>query len=439
MKSIITVEFDSNYMHIVDRQYNGDRLKKYIITMARKHYSNIIAEFEENKLRRCPCGRTHSILAYRNSIKLVEISPTEFKLDLSNLCNDRDKSYGQYYACCKPGCFLKTLNANSAEYIKHAYKLGESDAAKLILSRNKSPFYSINHSDEESYVKFQSHSNRTKDRQSEITESWKKSCYSNKAEFIKEYGQDAWDKKESESRNIYNLDKFPLSVINERKLKTSPKPRISKNGSVNFSWIRSNYGSYCDDEAVFKEYCLSLINASRSIIGFCMLIHKAERSFVTKDFSNMCKYSSRLLALKCTYGIDDLYEYFDVDPNIRVAYKNYMNVSSYSYASTADGHFFRSALELNFYYAIKDIQDVKIIDTNKKYPGKDRKFYDIKISYKGIEYIIELCSCNSKLLNPEYCENVEAKASEYNSILVYNRSKFIDDLQHNRGLTNEYY
>lgn len=439
MKPTITLIVDDIKFSFDDRGYTDDRLKKYIITMIKKNHKAWLSNFETAHLRVCPCGNTHVIDDYKDSLKLIKTDEFQYTLDISELKHYRDKPYGNFYGCRLKGCYLKSLNPNSLKFMMGAYKLSEADARSLILSRNKSPFYAYNHESKESYSKFQGHSNRTAERQEEITNKWKDTYYANKAEFIAKFGLDAWTIKESYNRNIYNAEKFPEDIIARRKLKTSPKKRIFSNGNINFTWIIANYSKYINDEIEFKKHCLGLIGKNRSIVGFCMLIHEAEMAFSSMDFSGLSKHGSRLLALKCTFGIKDLYDYFEVDPEYRNAYKNHMTKDSFSYSTTIDGHFFRSALESSFYLEIKKIPNVVVIDTNKKYPGKDRKFYDMRISYKGTEYILELCSFNSKDDNETYCENVESKAEIYNSVLIYNRPKFLADLINGNEITNEYY
>lgn len=374
---------------------------------------------------------------YKDSINFI-IENNCIVLDISTIKHIRDKEYGEFHGCLKKGCYLKKLNPNSKEFISKVYRT--ENALQLIHSRNKSPFYSTNHSSNEDYLNYQKHSNRSENDVKKSVEKWKSTYESNKKTFIETYGLYEWNKLQK-NKNIYDVDKFGQEVVCKNKSKTAPKNKFIK-GKINEMWIKSNYSKFINDEQLFKNHCLAIMGKNCSIIGFCMLLEKAENIYKNSSNVNdgyrLNKRISKLIAFKHTFCIPDLFDYFSINKFIKKEYKNYLTKKSYSYSCTIDEHFFRSALEMNFYLSIKDIDNVEIIDTNKKYPDVF-KFYDIKIKYKNEEYIIELCSFNSKKDNFDYCENVESKASKFGSILVYNTHKFIDDLQNGRGLTHGYY
>ncbi len=433
----LNVKFMDTSVSIPDKNYSGPRLKKYLFTMIYKRYPELIELFEAKHSRKCACGNLQDYIGFKDSMELVE-TPNGILIDCTNITHARDKSYGKYFACGKPGCFLKKLNPNSVEYVKFAYNLNEDDASKLILDRNNSPFYRKNHKDVSSYSTFQSHSGRSACRQNEITANWKLSYYRNKNKFISKNGIGKWNELQRSQRSIFDPSRFSKEEICKRKSRVKPKPKFV-NGEINETWIQSNYASFVNDENKFKGYCLDLIGKNMSIIGFCLVLQRAEDAYISKNPA-IDKKVSRVVAFKHTFKILNLFEYFDIPQEVRIRYKNFVAKNSYSYSSSVDGHFFRSALELDMYTSLKAIEDVVVIDTNKKYPGKLRKFYDIKIRYHGEEYYIELCSFNSKAENLEYCNNVEYKALKFrNCVLVYNVNKFINDLKQGKEVSNEYY
>lgn len=69
------------------------------------------------------------------------------------------------YYCRQKGCSGKSLNANSVEFVMKSRKVSKDDAINIIHSRNRTPFYRINHQSNEEYSKQQNVFLRLTDKQ----------------------------------------------------------------------------------------------------------------------------------------------------------------------------------------------------------------------------------------------------------------------------------
>ena len=143
-------------VEISNKNNEIESIEKYAkISLTRTNNDYIkIAEKELNiKLEKCPfCGENSKykpIFDVNLHEKTINLISVELKKEENGLVNKH----------CKRGrklCSGGNNNPNSIEYISIAYGISKEEANKYLLSRNKSPFYSVNYENIEEYKKSQS-------------------------------------------------------------------------------------------------------------------------------------------------------------------------------------------------------------------------------------------------------------------------------------------
>lgn len=187
--------------------------------------------------------------------------------------------------------------------------------------------------------------------------------------------------------------------------------------------FQSQYGSYnIHDVESFKAECIRRLD-KLGPIGRTMFINKCEKA-LHDNARNLNKNINFILYGKILFKIDDLYKFLDVPKEI-IGIASAFDSKMFSYQSFVDGFHFRSDLELKFYYELKKIPHITVLNTNKAYAHSILKKYDFKIKYNDEILFIELCSN----IDQEYIDNVLNKRAVFNSVLISKRyiKKFIDD------------
>lgn len=411
-----------------------------------KRKINIIPEIESMINRKCSCGNKQSQSMWKG-VRFVKAADGIYDVDFGTYYCTKDKSYGDYYACGKEGCFLKKLNSNSKEFIKHAYKTNLEEASNLLLSRNKSPFYRTNHKTQEDYDRFQGRADVPYEIKKNYYKTQNDSYHRNKNNFIKEHGIDVWEKEQKQKRNRHNfLDWIEKADGDEKKALIDynnyiDSTRYMKKSEIDFNDVESimrycrAYSYPSNTEQEFYEYLTDNFN-DLPLITRSLKLSRIEKYAITKEERLIEKVSFGFYIFKILFKVENLLEYFNIPKKVEVFTKyvldNNWNSTRYSYSISEDGFYFRSGMEYATYIDILDIKEVCIIDINKGYPKIDdnRFLYDFLIEYNKERYYIELCPTNSE---KEYVDNVKNKQSIYNNvILVYDINKFLRDLRNNK-------
>jgi len=143
-----TISYREDYEDIKLIRFTKTGLKKKNIDYLK------IAEIEfPQEKKYCPfCGNDSAkeiIFNIDRDSKIIYITGIEY---IKN-------SHGMVNLHCKRGkknCEGSLLNPNSVKYLMAAYNISEDKAKEYLIKRNRSPFYSSNHSSLEEYKKYQS-------------------------------------------------------------------------------------------------------------------------------------------------------------------------------------------------------------------------------------------------------------------------------------------
>jgi hypothetical protein len=137
----------------VSNEKTIEKSAKTALRRSGKSYIEIAQRELDLKLEKCPFCNSNS-----NYFPVFEIDNELKKIVLVKLDLLKEKN-GLVNKHCKRGkdlCEGGRNNPNSKKYISIAYGISEKEANEYLLSRNKSPFYSINHKNEDEYKNFQS-------------------------------------------------------------------------------------------------------------------------------------------------------------------------------------------------------------------------------------------------------------------------------------------
>jgi len=374
------------------------------------------------------CGKS-----FTTGIQLKFIEQIDGSYHIVSDGHVRDKEYGKYHSCSAKSCPCKKLNSNSVEFISKCYAMSEDEALALIHSRNKSPFYACNHLDEDSYANFQAHSSIDEETKKDWHKKRIETTERNKLAFIETYGIEEWHKIMSIKKDSSSLRHFieisssyeeAIERYNAKCLATSQfKPEFDASIIDIRRHFQSQYKSYdIHDVESFKTECLKRLNKFGPI-GKTLFINRCEQAF--KNSARNCdKSMTFFLYGKIIFSINDLYEFLDIPREVISAAPSY-NTKLFSYHSTIDGFYFRSDLELNFYYELKKIPHITVLSTNMGYMSGMLKKYDFKIQYNDEILFIEICSN----VDQEYIDNVLNKRDMFDCILISKRfiQQFISD------------
>ncbi len=354
-----------------------------------------------------------------------------------------DKEYGEWHLCriCRKLKEISSLNANSIEYIKLAYNLSEKDASTLLLTRNKSPFYKINHESNDSYIKFQGHHDFSKEDINIWSEKRKKSYYNNKDDFIKNFGIEKWNEKnktkDSMSINFFNnkYSDYEIAILEyNKRIESVVQKRPNSLNKINcLKWLsRKNINISSIDDFYNKLDILfndKNIISIKYIIDLCFI--ELENN-TTNDKHGLIWINYSIIA----YDIkkENLYKRYSINYNVEKAYNsvNRIRNGNRSYNISEDGFYFRSGSEYTLYVKLKEL-NIPIINVNKKYPNCVY-FYDFYVIINEEPRYIELCGDYSI---GEYRDMQFIKNKLHNSILVGYKhiNCFIRDLKN--GTFNE--
>lgn len=278
-------------------------------------------------------------------------------------------------------------------------------------------------------------------------ESQQKSYQTNKTQFIQIHGIDGW-KKKNKNRNVYDVEKLKQKFgndweneLNKRKRNTAGV-KFTDINTTDFDGLRkfaiAQYGCDGAEYDYLYSMCTKHIETTKerylTVVGLSMFLHRTEQYCKSPSPKLLVRGMKKFILLKLLFGVQSLHELFDVGHRVRA--KTNHNVKMWAYASSMDGHFFRSAAELELYLGLIDI-GIDVVSTNRKYPGTKRKFYDFEILYRGETYYIELCPFNNKIKNESYTDNVLKKSADYDSILVFNQKAFLAALKNNVDIHTE--
>lgn len=211
-----------------------------------------------------------------------------------------DKPYGDYHKCLN--CVLEKLNPNSIEAVSMLYNLDNETANKLILSRNKSPFYGHNHTEPDSYKTFQSHK-KIKETNPELVKLWKdkglKTYYKNKENYILKYGIDKWDElcknKDSMSEEHHKKkygEEYEKYLI-ERKNGVSSRRPTNFNKEDSLKWLNSKRYNINSKEDLYSY--LDNYMQNKMIISCKFFIDLAFKIIESGDMSNAIKRMTCLI------------------------------------------------------------------------------------------------------------------------------------------------
>lgn len=132
---------------------------------------------------------------------------------------------------------------------------------------------------------------------------------------------------------------------------------------------------------------------------------------------------------KIVFNIENLYDFFGVLHIKEFIEKRVRpNKKGYTYNAIVDGFFLRSGREITFYKLLNQ-SNIKVVDTNKSYPGAGRNFYDFLIEVCGVMYYIEIVGSETI----EYKQKLQDREKNFGSILIEPKyyKKFFDDASQN--------
>lgn len=374
----------------------------------------------------------------------------EFYVILDNNCNPIDIKYKQndkrpaldqnYCYGRNKKCPLKKLNPNSVEFIKKVRGLTESESLEYIHSRNSSPFYLINHDNEEDYKKSQSRI-ITKEYREKISRSNSKSAYIEK--YGVESGLERWNKLcKSKTHtiekfiDIYGKDeglvRFQNFLIN------SPQINDLKSWTYCFGETK---GKLLYAEKIMKQQNVS-IQCLEDYIDYCYSFISKSELYKLESFS----LENKLNESKLITSLINKY-FSNIEELIKIMKESYPSIHSLSnsmkidsntgkyksfFSYTFDGKLLRSQLEIDFYILLEHNNLYNNVEIDKKYSEdflyrSDFYFSDLDIHVE----ISGLIGCE------EYNKTIKKKEQLFNPIVLKDKSEYNKVIEYIKGLRNE--
>jgi len=206
--------------------------------------------YPDNNLIKCGfCGSVKKISNYTYTFKNQTYYISNVKhLNTLKVCNRPSKEVQ---------CDRLKYNTNSKEYVKVAYETATlDDANKIILERNKSPFYRNNYTSDEEYIKAQKRGVEYYDSPQEYVKAVKKGIYSRSLEgYIDRFGPEGKEKwkevqKKKDASSLKACIKLYGDVEGVRKFKEKNSKTVhTKENFLKRGKTEKDYNDYISKSA----------------------------------------------------------------------------------------------------------------------------------------------------------------------------------------------
>lgn len=442
MKKKICYRFINLGYDLFTTQDNIDNSPKKLMRILKINLTRSRQSLVKDKLNELSgnrkCNFCNRIIAFDKFEYDIEASDNGYNIIFKSHISD--KPYGKYNVCAIKDCKSRILNPNSVEFISIAYEVSVEESLNIIHSRNKSPFYKENHQSLDSYSKFQGHADIHQEIKFEWTKKQINTVELHKNNYIAQHGLGSWKTLNSELKDNSSLKYFirkygdnetAIEKFKEKGIKCSIKrPSIDSDIDVLKSWLKTQ-NIIVETITVFKLECNKRLSRM-GLIGRCLFLNRIFNNPNDKSYS-LFVFGAKI------FEVTDIFEFLQIPKQI-INIRNQFSTNMYSYHSTIDGMFFRSDKELSLYLRLKELKNIKILDTNKKYKigiNDELFYYDLLIEYNGLKYYIEICG-NCDL---DYIEKMKYKQHNNNSILIESKyvDKFINDCINEKDIRNEKY
>ena len=202
---------------------------------------------------------------------------------------------------------------------------------------------------------------------------------------------------------------------------------------MNKFW-KTNYKNIDSKEKFISEIRNRFYDCKYKIVK-CAILYNSENFDYDRNYYkqtqmiNFIRFGKKIFNIK-----ESMFDILNIPSFIKEIskYVSEKGVTHRSYNISFDGHCFKSAVEFDFYLVLKEINLVKVLEVNKRYPKNNNKikFFDFKIEYNEKIYYIELCSNNDK--NSNYYKNITEKLNLYYNlnIILIDINKIKDFIEH---------
>lgn len=319
----------------------------------------------------------------------------------------------RYRFCKKKGCPGGKLNPNSAEFVQKTYSFNtKEEALSYIHSRNKTPFYGVNHSSEEEYKKSQRRDRSWYEAHNKsYDDALKLANYHRSVEYkIEQLGiADGIDeyKKICKLKSLFSkseLDKrYDKNTVNDIRKKFI----LSSSHNMIPDDIFTSIDSLCkfvyDRLPITHKYNIDLFYIKNKI---------AKKGFVEVA----CDCNNITIDEFC----DKFYNYCMQLPNGHCENIDFVFIKSLSYGNlykTKECKLLRSRFELNFYVemCVHGLNN-RPYDTDKLYPNQSKTYYRYDFYFPEIDFYVELAGMHT---NEEYRNKLKEKKLLFNPYVVY--------------------
>lgn len=379
--------------------------------------------FNEKKFEIYHC----SFCGYRNNRYFFLTEIKDNTIEIIGIDYTYDNTTTGFYYCwgANKECSGRKLNPNSADFVSKSHNVSLEQALNIIHKRNSTPFYSINHSSLEDYIKFQSRDDEWLEKHNISKEERHKSLsYSHSLEcYLKKYGEKGYEIHS----NIRKSKAITLESLMHRHGNEKGK-EIYDNWKKKTSHTLDNF---------ISRY--GFIEGRLKYIFYISKKQKQERCFETID--DLIDYSFVLLQRNSLYKLKDfnVNEYLSGYNSVRIGLETF-NISlskfieklkekyqcinsihmkqqkrgKYGYVFfTNNGSMLRSKLEYEFYIGLKEAgfdDDDLLIDGI--YPNSKLR-YDFYI--KSLDLYIEIAGLSGI---DWYDEKMDYKKNNMKSLII---------------------